>query len=161
MKNNSIQEKELIITQKYNLLKENYYENLKLFNIWKNTETKKHPESKSDIEKTMNYLITLSPKELQLYYEDDDRRKRESMEKHNNRLLVKFLAEEEARSKNDSELITKRLNAYDNGFIPYISEEPAAHRAPLHSVPVLQYAGQEFWTSTQAGLPPDKYQAPQ
>lgn len=129
--NNSIQEKELIITQKYNLLKENYYENLKLFNIWKNTETKKHPESKSDIEKTMNYLITLSPKELQLYYEDDDRRKRESMEKHNNRLLVKFLAEEEARSKNDSELITKRLNAYDNGFIPYISEELERAREEL------------------------------
>ena len=99
--------------------------------MWKNTETKKHPESKSDIEKTMNYLITLSPKELQLYYEDDDRRKRESMEKHNNRLLVKFLAEEEARSKNDSELITKRLNAYDNGFIPYISEELERAREEL------------------------------
>ena len=79
----------------------------------------------------MNYLITLSPKELQLYYEDDDRRKRESMEKHNNRLLVKFLAEEEARSKNDSELITKRLNAYDNGFIPYISEELERAREEL------------------------------
>lgn len=134
---NSFPEKELMINQKYELLKENYYDNLKIFTIWKIIELEKNTKSKTEIETTMKNLLKLSPKELQLYYEEDDRKKRERMEKHNNRLLVKYLAEEEANTKNDPTIITERLNSYSSGFIPYIAEELERARERLEEIEYL------------------------
>ncbi len=134
---NTFDEKVLIINRKYKLLKENFYDNLKIFTVWRNEQIKKNPNSKEEIESIIKHLLTLSPKELQLYYEEDDMKKRQIMENHNNRLLVKYLANEEARKKANPSIVDERMEALSSGFIPYIAEELERAREELEKIEYL------------------------
>lgn len=124
-------EKNLIIDQKFRLLKEHYYTNEKTFTIWKERELKKNRVSEREADIKIRKLISLSPRELQLYYEEDDKRKKQAMEDYNNRLLTKFLAEEEAAKTSNQAIISERLQSLESGTIPYTFAELARAREAL------------------------------
>lgn len=123
--NKTEEERILIIKNKFRILENNYFYNKKLFTLWKEQELKKATteEKKLELEQITKHLLSLSPKDLNLYYEEDKNKKQEFMDNHNFKLAFTYLAKKEAEENNDSTLITKRLNDLASGINPYNEEE--------------------------------------
>ncbi len=115
----SIIEKNLLIEQKFKFLEDNYYNNLKIFTIWKNKQIARTPESKESIENEVKYLLSLSPKKLQEFYMNDSLRKKEAMEIHNKEIIIKHLAKKEAMEYKNPEIIKIRMREFANNIILY------------------------------------------
>lgn len=130
-------EKKLLIEQKFNILKENYFNNLKIFTIWKNKQINKFPEEKEQIENQFNFLISLSPTELQKFYKEDSKRKKEAMNLHNNKVIINYLAKKEAIKLKNPNIINIRMKSFSNNIIPYNEEELLKAKHELENASLL------------------------
>lgn len=121
-------EKYLQINQRVKLLKNRYYNNLKVFEKWKQDrlleyQGKNKSEYEKELDEKIKYMLSLSQSDLEAYYQEDDRIKKEEFQNHNIEVAVKYLAKKEAEKKKDEKLYDKRLEEYHNGNNPYSKEK--------------------------------------
>ena len=105
-----------------------YNYNADLFYRWKETQLQKVSEeerknSEEKLEKQVSYMLSLSPVDLKKYLLDDSKNKKAKIDKHNQEVIISYLAKKEASSKKDAELYDLRMQEYKNGNIPYSKKE--------------------------------------
>ena len=130
-----------MIQDKYNELKKEYLNNVKLFTEWKNLQLKnKTSEEREELEKDLDtkitYMLSLTPEDLYDYYMEDDRKKKADAYRHNYMAAFRYLAREESKKKRNKSLYDKRLEELKNGKVIYSQKdiEEATMKLELASV---------------------------
>ena len=83
---------------------------------------------------------------------EDDKQKKEAMEQHNLMAAVKYLAREEAKSRNDERIYEQRLNTLEKEYNPYTEEDIKTAIEQLTNIDLLgeeELADDEKIISTQ------------
>ena len=117
-----------LISQKANLLKARYSSNLKIFNEWKRERLELYKgdnkeEYARELDDKITYMLSLTQKELDAYFQEDDKEQRKKYQDHNTEVAVKYLAKKEAEKTNNASLFDKRVEEYHNGKNPYSEKE--------------------------------------
>lgn len=121
-------EKYIKINQRADYLIENYLANKELFNRWKVIQL----EGLSDAEKEakeaelnlkIDFMLSLSPEGFNYYLLEDSHKKKVAAEKHNEELVIRYLAKQESDMKKDKDLYDLRLNEHYAGQKPYSEEQ--------------------------------------
>lgn len=120
-------EKSSLICQRKKRLKNTYENNLRLFTEWKKERMKEFTGDdfksyENELDKKITHMLSLSPIELEKYYQDDDKQKKAAYIAHNTEVAVKNLARKEAQEANDEQLYYKRLEEFHDGKEPYSKE---------------------------------------
>ncbi len=121
-------EKYIEINKKADSLIENYLSNKELFNKWKTVQLEEVSElEKNDKEQELNkqidYMLSLSPEDLNRFLLEDSKKKKIAAKKHNDELVIRYLAKQEADLKNNEDIYDIRLNEHYAGLKPYTKEQ--------------------------------------
>lgn len=146
-----------VMKYKANILRNRYLNNKDLFDKWKALQLSYCDdeileEKEQELNNQVTYMLSLSPKALEKYLIEDDKQKKEAMEQHNLMAAVKYLAREEAKSRNDERIYEQRLNTLEKEYNPYTEEDIKTAIEQLTNIDLLgeeELAEDEKIISTQ------------
>ncbi len=132
-----------VMKYKANILKNRYLSNKNVFDKWKELQLSFYDgeeklEKEEELKNQVTYMLSLSPKELEKYFIEDDRIKKEAMEEHNYMAATKYLARQEAKSRNDERIYEQRLNALKTDINPYSEEDIKEAIEQLTNIDLLE-----------------------
>ena len=122
------EEKYIQINQRADYLIDNYFENKELFNRWKVIQLEGLSDAEKEVREAelnlkIDFMLSLSPEEFNYYLLEDSHKKKVAAEKHNEELVIRYLAKQESDMKNDKDLYDLRLNEHYAGQKPYSEEQ--------------------------------------
>lgn len=129
MKSNLPEEEKYVqINKRADYLIETYNENKELFYRWKITQLENIPENEreskeKELDLKIDFMLSLSPEEFNKYLLEDSHDKKIAAERHNEELVIRYLAKQEAEAKQDNDLYDLRLNEHYSGRKPYSEEQ--------------------------------------
>lgn len=121
------------------IFKNRYLSNLSTFKAWKEErleayEGKDKEKYQAELEKQIAYMLSLSPKALDAYFEEDNKKKKEAFNNHNFNAAFRFLAKEEAKKAKDLTIFNKRIEELKEGINPYSEEDIARATRRLEEI---------------------------
>ena len=121
-------EKYIEINKRADFLIKKYLSNKELFNKWKAVQLDEVSElemndKEQELNRQVDYMLSLSPEDFNRYLLEDSKKKKIAAEKHNEELVIRYLAKQEADSKNDKDIYDLRLNEHYAGQKPYTKEQ--------------------------------------